>query len=139
MVDALLSARRLLRPNGCLVDVHPTVESAHVEVGLDLCTGDLHAEDARRRHADADAALATIVARGIFTLDSAREFSFQRYADSVEELWDYVAEKWTDAHFDEATLNRTRDARRSHPKASLRLHEHARITTLRPGPPYLDV
>ena len=132
MVDALLRARRLLRPNGCLVDVHPTVESAHVEVGLDLCTGDLHAEDARRRHVAADAALAAIVARGVFTKEGTQEFSFQRYADPVEELWEYVAEKWTDAHFDEATLNRTRDALRSHPTAFLRLHEQARVTKLRP-------
>ena len=132
MVDALLGARRLLRPNGCLVDVHPTVESAHVEVGLDTCTGDLHAEDARRRHAAADAALAAIVARGVFTMEGAREFSFHRYADSVEELWEYVAVKWTDARFDDATLNRTREALRSHPAASLRLHEQARIATLRP-------
>ena len=133
MVDALLSARRLLRPNGCLVDVHPTVESAHVEVGLDICTGDLHAEEARPRHAAADAALATIVARGVFIVYGAQEFSFRRYADSVEELWEYVAEKWTDAHFDEATLKKTRDALRAHPTASLRLREQARVTTLRPA------
>ena len=132
MVDALLRAQRLLRPNGCLVDVHPTVESALVEVGRDICTGDLHAEYARLRHAAADAALVTIVARGIFTMEGAQDFSFQRYADSVEELWEYVAEKWTDAQFDEATLNRTRDALRAHPTASLRLHERARVTTLRP-------
>lgn len=132
MVDALLRAQRLLRPNGCLVDVHPTVESAHVEVGLDIHTGDLHAEDARRRHAAADAALAAIVARGIFTVEGAQEFSFRRYADSVEELRDYAAEKWTDAHFDEATLTRTRDALRAHPIASLLLREQARVTKLRP-------
>lgn len=134
MVDALLRAQRLLRPNGCLVDVHPTVESAHVEVGPDLCTGDLHADDAWRRHGAADAALRAIVARGIFTVEGAQEFSFRRYADSVEELREYVAGKWTDAHFDEATLNRTRDAMRTHPTASLRLSEQAGITKLLPCP-----
>ena len=133
MVDALLSARRLLRPNGCLVDLHPTVESAHVEVDLDICTGDLHAEDARRRHAAADAALATIVGREAFTIEGAQEFPFRRHADSVEELQEYVADKWTDAHFDDATLNNTRDALRAHPTASLWLREQARVTKLRPG------
>ena len=135
MVDALLSARRLLRPDGCLVDVHPTVESAHLEVGVDICTGDLHAEDARRRHAAADAALATIVARGIFAIEGVQEFSFRRYADSVEELWEYVAVKWTDAHFDDATLKRTRDALRTRLTASLWLREQVRVTTL--GSSYL--
>lgn len=133
MVDALLRAQRLLRPNGWLVDVHPTVESAHVEVGPDIRTGDLHAENARLRHAAADAALAAIAARGVFTIEGAQEFSFRRYADSIEELRNYVAEKWTDAHFDEATLNRTRDAMRAHPAASLRLSEQARVTMLRPS------
>ena len=139
MVDALLRAQRLLRPIGWLVDIHPTVESAHVEVGPDICTGVLHAEDARRRHAAADAALATIVTRGAFTLEGTQEFSFRRYADSVEELWEYVAAKWTDAQFDDATLNQTRDALRSLPTASLWLREQARVTTLRPRPPYLAV
>jgi hypothetical protein len=133
MVDALLRAQRLLRPNGWLVDVHPTVESAHVEIGLDLHTGDLHAEHARSRHAAADAALAAIVAREVFTIEGAQEISFRRYADSVEELRDYVAEKWTDAHFDEATLTRTRDAMRAHPTASLWLREQVRVTKLRPA------
>lgn len=132
MVDALLRTQHLLRPNGCLIDVHPTAESAHVEVGPDICTGDLHADDARRRHGAADAALAAIVTREVFTVEGAREFSFRRYADSVEELRDYVAEKWPDAHFDQATLNKTREAMRTHRAASLWLREQARLTKLRP-------
>ena len=132
MVDALRRANRLLRPGGCVVDIHPTIEPAHVEVDATM-TGDLHAEDARRRHAEADAALAAIVEQGVFIVDGVREFSFRRYADSVEQLCDYVAQKWTGAQFDEATVNRTRDLLLTHPLASLWLREQARMTKLRPG------
>lgn len=132
MVDALGRARRLLRPGGFVLDVHPTTEAPHLEVGSGLWTGDLDADDARRRHAAADAAVATVVGLGMFTVEGAEEFSFRRYADSVAELQAYVAGKWTDAHVDRETLDRTLEALPAHGAGLLWLRERARATKLRP-------
>src|SRR2546425_11012523 len=132
MVDALRRARSMLRPGGFVLDVHATIEAPHLEAGSVLCAGDLHSEDARRRHAAADAAVATALDLGIFTVEGTEEFSFRRYADSLSELQEYVAQKWTDAHLDQATVHRTVEILRAERIARLWLREQARVRKLRP-------
>jgi hypothetical protein len=132
MVDALSRARRLLRPGGFVLDVHPTTEAPHLEVGSGIWTGDLDADDARRRHAAADAAVAAVVGLGMFAVEGTEEFSFRRYADSMAELQAYVASKWTDAHIDPGALDRTVEALRAHGTGLLWLREQARATKLQP-------
>ena len=131
MVHALERAHRLLVPDGCLVDLHPTPRASEIEVGEDS-TGPLDAEKAQRRHAAADAALATIVGRGRFVIDGEREFSFRRYGDSIEQLRAYVCSTWHDTHVGDALAAHTREALRAHPAATLRITEQVRITKLRP-------
>src|SRR5437588_6096578 len=107
MVDALRRARRMLRSGGFVLDVHPTVEAPHLEVSSGVWTGDLHAADATRRHAAADAAVAAVVDLKLFTIEGEEEFSFRRYADSLPELKEYIAQKWSDARLDDETVDRT--------------------------------
>src|SRR5437588_11933343 len=99
MVDALQRARSLLTSGGYVLDLHPTTEAPHLEVGGDLA-GDLRADDARRRHAAAEAALATVLDRHLFVVSGTRDFSFRRYADSLDELTEYVSGKWSHAEFE---------------------------------------
>ncbi len=139
MVDALRRTRRLLKPDGDLIDIHPTSEPAHLEVGAGnraVEVGDLYEPDAAdsawRRHADADASLAAVVAGEVFALEAAREFSFRRYGDTLEEMSAYVTGKWRNAYLTADTLRRARAELEASPGASLWVREQVSITKLRP-------
>lgn len=136
MVDALNRARTLT-PGGVLIDIHPTPEAAFIEVGepgaVPAATGGLHHEDGQRRHAAADRALAAVLKDALFVVEAAEEFWFRRYADSIEELRDYITDNWTNAWIDEATMTRTREAHRARSGASVWVREQVRMTKLRPG------
>jgi hypothetical protein len=139
MVDALSRAREWLARDGDLVDIRPTPECARLEV----CTGttivragDLR-EDAtgtgpRTRHLQAAAAVAEALARGWFALESRREFTFLRHADTVAEMQEYAEGKWKEAHLDEETLQRAAVLLRADPAARLWLAERITISRLRP-------
>jgi hypothetical protein len=135
MVDALHRIHHFLDAAGVLIDLHPTVEPARLELATpegDLVTaGMLNAEEVWQRHANADSALARVVDQGLFVVERTREFSFRRYADSVTELAEYVATKWTNARFDDETIATARAAHRPGCRAWLR--EQVRIAKLTPG------
>jgi hypothetical protein len=136
MVDALHRAATLLAPEGVVVDIHPTIDAAIVEMGggnARVAMGALHAEGSRARHAAADAAIVSAIASGRFVVESVQEFSFRRYADSIAELQDYVAHKWEGAFIDDATAARVIEAFRRQPTVALWLDERARATKMRPA------
>jgi hypothetical protein len=100
MVDALDRVRRCLRTTGYLIDVHPTPEQAHLEIGLATGVVGIGVVDdvdesngPRTRHARADAALAEAVARGWFAVEQRLEFQFRRYAETVSELQKHVGSR----------------------------------------------
>jgi hypothetical protein len=92
MVHALEEIHRLTRPTGTLIEIHPSVELPFVEV---RSNGELlfsehdpgydYEDDLR----DAEAAVATVVGRGVFVLEQRRRFELRTYARSVEELRRY--------------------------------------------------
>src|SRR5512140_109312 len=125
MVHALHRARTLLAPGGSLLDLHPTPETATIEVG-GASIGPLDADAADRRHAAAEAALAEAIARGIFVVEGEREISFHCYGDSIEELRDHVHASWRDSRVGEALLDRAREATRANPAATVRVTEQLR-------------
>ena len=131
MVDALRRAHRVVTPDGCVVDLHPTAARAAIEVGRQR-TGAVDAGDAPFRHAAASAALVRGVGERLFIIDALREFTFYTYGDSVEELRDYIVETWRNARVDDETIRRTRDALEADPDARPRVREHVRATRLRP-------
>ena len=67
-----------------------------------------------------------------FVLEELREFAFLRYADSAEELRDYIAQRWRQTRLDDATCLRAAAALRDRPGARLWLHERVVIRRLRP-------
>jgi len=130
MVDALRRARRLLTPNGLLLDLHPTASNETVEVG-DRVTGFVDAGAALRRHAAAAHALEAAVSEGLFSVVATTTFDFFTYGDSIDELRDYVLENWRDTSFPADTVERTRAALREAPGVRPRVREHVQASAYR--------
>jgi SAM-dependent methyltransferase len=144
MVHALEEIRRLLKPGGILIDIHPIPEGYLIkalqgdrilfaERKRETCSEDvLHAEDA----------LAESVERDLFAVDRRAEFDLLTYASSVRELRDYWEElnAFEDDPKDEAIIAREEDLyaqveeimRASGAGAEVAIHERARIARLRP-------
>src|SRR3954452_13379247 len=131
MVDALRRAHRLLRPRGCLVDLHPTAARASVEVATQVI-GDVDADDGPLRHAAAGDALTSVVDAGFFVVERSFEFDFYTYADTIEELREYVEQNWLHARIDGAIVRRTNEALFGAPGVRPRVREQVRLTRLRP-------
>jgi|SRR5579862_2527480 len=135
MVDALTRACRWVRDDGCLVDLRPADVVAHVQIGLPdgtcMDAGGVDVEDERRsRHTSADLALHTVLARGAFVVESERTFEFCRYADSPDEMRDYIASKWRQTLIGAATHARAVDLLRRHPHGRVQLVERVGIRKL---------
>ncbi|HEX2422666.1 MAG TPA: hypothetical protein VHN56_05915 [Actinomycetota bacterium] len=95
MVHALEEIHRLLKPAGTLIEIHPSVHAPpFVEVWsngrLSFAERDpvFDYEDDLRQ---ADAAVATVLDRGVFVLDDRRGFELRTHAASVKELRDHWA------------------------------------------------
>jgi len=132
MVDALRLARRLLTPDGLLIDLHPSASNETVEVG-DRVTGFVDAGAALRRHAAAPHALEAAVFDRLFSVVATRTFDFFTYGDSIDELRDYIVENWRDTTLAADTVERTRAALASAPGVRPRVREHVSASVYRPG------
>ena len=145
MVHALEEIRRLLRPDGCLIDIHPVLEAPLVEVYqgsrvlfVEPYPGYDYEEDLRQ----AEDALAQIVQRGPFVVERSGEFDLLTYGSSVAELRDFWAKAgaYDDSPKDEAVEGREAELyarveeimQAAGPGAEVALHERARITRLNP-------
>jgi hypothetical protein len=131
MVHALRRAHRVVKPRGCVVDLHPTNEPATVETHRTI--GYVDAGDAPRRHGQADAAVAAAVGEGLFAVDRTLVFSFYTYGENIDDLRAFVETTWRDALIGAATVERARQALRRAPAGTRpRVREVVRVTKLRP-------
>ena len=131
MVDALCRAHTMLKPDGCIVDLHPSAALAVVEVAGQR-TGFVQTDDGPLRHAAAGVALGVVLNEGLFTIDRSIEFAYYTYADTIEALRDYVLAKWTGSWIAEETVERTREAVRRSPGVRPRVRERVLVTRLLP-------
>jgi hypothetical protein len=131
MVDALRRAHQMVKPDGCVVDLHPAAVPAPVQAG-GITTGHVDGADAPLRHAAAGVALAAVVGEGFFAVERTTTFEFYTYGDSIEELREYIEDNWRNATLDQRTVDRTRQALRDAPGARPRTWEHVLVTRLRP-------
>jgi hypothetical protein len=91
MVHALEEIHRLLKPDGCLIEIHPILETPLVKV-FDRSTlllaepypGFDYLEDLRQ----AENALQQSLQKGLFILQGSREFDLLTYSSSITELQD---------------------------------------------------
>jgi hypothetical protein len=139
MVDALRRARELLLAGGCIADIHPTPELAHLELQI----GDRieHLGDRpdsadptspAHRHRAADAAIATCVNAGVLSIAAETECSIHTYADSVDELRTWLDTKWKQPPFDQRTFQRAAEALALETSGRLSVREQVRFTRLLP-------
>ena len=137
MVDALSRAHRWLRPDGRLIDLRPATELvARVSVGDAGAgwseAGLLTIEHARRqRYAAADLALQIALDRRWFALEFETVFEFSRYADSADELRDYIAAKWRETRMGPETHGRAVELLQNRPGGRVKLTERIGIRKLR--------
>jgi hypothetical protein len=139
MVDALRRTHRWLQPTGYLVDIRPTSEAAYLEAQLAAGTvvagrvSDVNDQvGPNARHARADTALAIALERRWFIPEVQLEFSFHRYAGSVDEVRDHVRGEWMGAAIADEALQRAARLHASEPNARLRVREQVGIVRLRP-------
>jgi hypothetical protein len=138
MVHALDKIRGLLKPDGVLIDIHPTSEMAAIEVRVGERTtaaGWVRETDDYSEYEDADRAVAKAVADGLFRVERQAVFEFVWHADSLAELRDYLSEGWEDASIDELTAGQI-EALMSAPERDKEIivRETIHIARLRPLP-----
>ena len=145
MVHALEEIRRLLKPDGYLIDIHPIREAPFIRVyqkqnmlfeesdpGYDADEGLRHTEDALRE----------VVRRCLYLIEGKDEFEAVLYASTVAEMREYWAKygAFDDEPKDEAIVARQNEVyaqadeiMRSNEGVEISYHERARITRLRPS------
>ena len=88
MVHALEEIRRLLSPSGVLIDIHPVQEAPLIEV---ISAGHVFYSEAEpdtslEDYRQAEGALADVVQRHLYVLESTSEFDLLVHSTSVPEL-----------------------------------------------------
>jgi hypothetical protein len=136
MVHALEKIHSLLKPDGVLIDIHPTGEPASIEIRVrDRVTlaGWLQETDDYVEYEWANEALNQIVRSGLFTVERQSVFTFNTYAASIAELRDHLAEAWKDAILDEITAARAEELLNTIERdKEVIVHESVYIAQLRP-------
>lgn len=108
MVHALEEIHRLLKPDGCLIDIHPFIDGQFIEVhqGGKIAFAEpvpaFNTEDLRH----AENALAHVVQRQLFLVERVSSFDFLSYASSVTELQAFYDEANA---FDESSRDEARE------------------------------
>ncbi len=101
MVHAFEVISKLLKPCGCLVDIHPTPIPAELLVRageLETLVGTVYENDNYIEYSQAEAAQASILAAMVYNLEMRNTFLFEILAADVEELLAYFADDWRSAY-----------------------------------------
>jgi len=112
MVHALEKIHFLLKPDGVLIDIHPSGEPPpiNVRLGEEIHTvGWVREADDYCEYIQADDALETAVSRNLFAWQKQGTFTYTVYTDTILDLCDHLAETWADAIIDDEVIRRTQD------------------------------
>jgi hypothetical protein len=126
MAAAVAEARRVLKPNGLLLDIHPTDEPPTLQVwhARYALSGDLSEQpenleaivrvpvgeldynpDSMTDFTAATDAIAEALEHGFELLDTTT-FDYRYFFDSLDELTDYLEDEWENASVSDALLER---------------------------------
>jgi len=147
MVHALEEIQRLLKPDGCLIDIHPVLEAPLIKVyqGSRVLFVESNPDHDRTEEESrqAEDALAQVVQRGLFIIERNSEFDLPIYGSSVIELRDFRAKIGA---FDDSPKDDAVEAQRTAlyarvdeimqaagDGAEVAYHERARITRMNPN------
>ena len=100
MVHALEQIHALINPGGYLIDLHPNEKMVEFILPLDdgeHFIGYMHETDDYIEYRQADEAIETVVAKGLFRVESIGEFDFRTHADSFDALKAFLDENWSDS------------------------------------------
>jgi SAM-dependent methyltransferase len=142
MVHALEEIRRLLKPDGVLIDIHGDPEGEFIEAhqgGRRLFSERIR-ETCSENGLRTEEALAQAVERELFIIDRREEFDFLTYASSVPELrayWEELEAYWPEdeviAAREEYLYAQVEEIMQaSGAGTEVATYERARITRLRP-------
>ena len=135
MVHALEQLHEMLESNGRLLDLHPIPEppTIHVRLGEEThLAGWLQEADDYVEYQQAEDAIATAVARQLYTIEKQSTFTFKTYAPDIYALRDHLAENWQDAIISEQVIRRADELMGSiEPDQEVILREVVRISLLR--------
>src|SRR5262249_687251 len=120
MVDALRRASQWMRPDGCVIDIHPSPDAPPIDAG-GRPFAVVETPDGAQRHAAPDAALRQLIDEGLFINAGTQTFDFFTWADSFDELREHIEDAWRDARV---------TAHGRVPSGRCRAREHVRITKL---------
>jgi hypothetical protein len=115
MVHALAEIRRVLAPNGILIDIRPLADHWPVEVASSRSFKEVGRVDDLPEQINVDVAsneaMKEVESRGWFIREQAEFFSFLYSWDTPSEMEEYIAEDWTDfARLSDDTKKTTRSA-----------------------------
>jgi hypothetical protein len=145
MVHALQEVQRLLKSDGCLIDIQPLIEAplfkiyqgdSVIFVGPDPSYD--YEEDLRQ----ADAALTTAIRRSLFVIEERSEFDFLTHGSSAQALlafWgktstvDDISEDPAEQRIKEVYARVEEIRQATGQGAEVALHERARILRLSPN------
>jgi hypothetical protein len=108
MVHALEEVQRLLKPDGCLIDIHPLIDEQFIEVHkggkivFSEPVPEYYSDDLRQ----AEDALAHVIQRQLFNVERSLAFDFLIYSSSVTELQIYIDEANA---YDESSMDEARE------------------------------
>ena len=109
MVHALERIHDLLKPDGILLDIHPTNEPAALAVRLReqlIPAGWINESNDYVEYEWADEAVQRVLDDKRFALERMGTFEFVWHADSMTDLRAYLVEEWQDASIDDVTAMR---------------------------------
>jgi len=136
MVHALSTIRKLLKPGGALIDIHPGSRPPELFVRSESgrrFVGYLEETDNFVEYAQAQAALDEVVEAGTFRAVHAGEFAFVTYAETLPALQDYLAENWKDAVLNAQVLLEAAETFEQLGAQGIELVEQVAIARLKPG------
>ncbi|HEX9840491.1 MAG TPA: hypothetical protein VGA72_14170 [Anaerolineales bacterium] len=145
MVHALEEVQRLLKSDGCLIDIQPLIEAPLLKIyqGSSVIFVEPdpsydYEEDLRQ----ANAALTQVIQRGLFVIEERSEFDFLTHGSSAQELLAFWGKASADDNISEDPAEqrikevyaRVEEIRQAAGEgAEVALHERARILRLNPN------
>jgi len=112
MVHALETVHSLIKPGGRLIDIHPGVDKAWVEVrvnGKDYFLDVVQETDDYIEYQQANDSLTQAGERGLFKVEEAGKFLFIIHAGSMDEMREFLSANWKDALLNDSLDGKARD------------------------------